>query len=77
MARQCELTGKKPVHGRSISHAHNVTTRVFQPNLQKTRIWIEEEGRWITVRATAKALKTLDKKGYSAMMKELAKKNGK
>ncbi len=74
MPRQCELTGKKPVHGRSISHAHNVTNRVFQPNLQKKRIWIEEEGKWITVRATAKALKTLDKKGYKAMMKELAQK---
>ena len=75
MARQCDLTGKKAVHGRSISHAHNVTSRVFQPNLQKKRIWLEEEGRWITIRATAKALKTLDKKGYKAMMKELAKKS--
>ena len=74
MPRQCDLTGKKPVHGRSISHAHNVTNRVFQLNLQKKRIWIEEEGKWITVRATAKALKTLDKKGYKAMMKELGQK---
>ena len=74
MARVCELTGKKPVAGRSISHAHNVTNRRFLPNLQKKRIWLEDEGRWITVRATAKALKTLDKKGYRAMLKEL---NGK
>ncbi len=71
MARRCELTGTKPVHGGSISHAHNVTKRRFLPNLQKKRIWLEDEGRWITVRATAKALKTLDKKGYKAMMKEL------
>ena len=71
MARQCELTGKKPVAGRNISHAHNVTNRRFLPNLQKKRIWLEDEERWITVRATAKALKTLDKKGYRAMMKEL------
>lgn len=71
MARKCELTGTKPVHGGNISHAHNVTNRVFLPNIQKKRIWVEEEGRWITVRATAKALRTLDKKGYRAMMKEL------
>ncbi|MCE2502725.1 MAG: 50S ribosomal protein L28 [Chlorobi bacterium] len=71
MARQCELTGKKPVAGRNISHAHNVTNRRFLPNIQKKRIWLEDEERWITVRATAKALKTLDKKGYKAMMKEL------
>ncbi len=71
MARQCELTGKKPVAGRNISHAHNVTNRRFLPNIQKKRIWLEDEERWITVRATAKALKTLDKKGYRAMMKEL------
>ena len=74
MARVCELTGKKPVAGRSISHAHNVSNRRFLPNLQKKRIWVEDEGRWVTVRATAKALKTLDKKGYKAMLKEL---NGK
>lgn len=74
MARRCDLTGTKPVYGKSISHAHNVSNRRFLPNLQKKRIWVEEEGRWVTVRATAKALKTLDKKGYSAMMKELAAK---
>jgi large subunit ribosomal protein L28 len=71
MARRCELTGTKPVFGRSISHANNVSNRRFLPNLQKKRIWLESEGRWITVRATAKALKTLDKKGYHAMMKDL------
>ena len=75
MARRCDLTGTKPVHGRSISHAHNVSNRRFLPNLQKKRVWVEEEGRWVTVRATAKALKTLDKKGYKAMMKELALKS--
>jgi large subunit ribosomal protein L28 len=75
MARRCELTGIGPVYGKSISHAHNVTSRRFMPNLQKKRIWLEDEKRWITVKATAKALKTLDKKGYKAMMKELAAKS--
>ena len=75
MARRCELTGVGPVYGSSISHANNVTNRRFMPNLQTKKIWIEDEKRWITVKATAKALKTLDKKGYRAMMKDLAAKS--
>ncbi len=75
MARRCELTGTGPVYGSSISHAHNVSNRRFMPNLQKKRIWLEDEKRWITVKATAKALKTLDKKGYKAMIKELEAKS--
>lgn len=71
MANICELTGKGPMSGNNVSHAHNKTRRRFMPNLQKKRIWIPEENKWITVKATAKALKTLDKKGYNAMMKEL------
>jgi len=71
MANKCELTGKGPMAGNNVSHAHNKTRRRFMPNLQKKRIWIAEENRWVTVKATARALKTLDKKGYTAMMKEL------
>ncbi len=58
--------------GNNVSHAHNKTRRRFLPNLQKKKIWVAEEGRWITVKATAKAIRTLDKKGYKAMMKELS-----
>lgn len=71
MANKCELTGKGPMSGNNVSHAHNKTRRRFMPNLQKKRIWIPEENKWITIKASAKALKTLDKKGYNAMLKEL------
>ncbi|KXK57436.1 MAG: 50S ribosomal protein L28 [Chlorobi bacterium] len=77
MARRCELTGLGPSYGKSISHAHNVSNRRFMPNLQTKRIWLEDEKKWITVKATAKALKTLDKKGYRAMMAEMKQKAGK
>jgi large subunit ribosomal protein L28 len=77
MARRCELTGLGPSYGKSISHAHNVSNRRFMPNLQTKRIWLDDEKKWITVKATAKALKTLDKKGYRAMMAELKQKTGK
>ena len=62
MSRRCELTGVGPMTGNNVSHAHNKTRRRFLPNLQKKRIWLPEEKKFITVKATAKALKTLDKK---------------
>ncbi|MGE5481165.1 MAG: 50S ribosomal protein L28 [Chloroflexota bacterium] len=71
MARRCELTGVSPMSGNNVSHANNRTRRRFLPNLQKKRIWLPEEKRFITVKATARALKTLDKKGFYAMMKDL------
>lgn len=71
MSRICELTGTKPLVGNNVSHAHNKTRRRYLPNLQKKRIWIPEEKRWITLKITAKALKTLDKKGFKAMIKDL------
>jgi large subunit ribosomal protein L28 len=75
MARRCQVTGVSPVAGSNISHAHNKTKARFLPNLQKKRIWIPEEKRWVTIKATAKALKTLDKKGFVSMVKEMQAKN--
>lgn len=71
MSRICELTGTRPMVGNNVSHAHNKTKRRFLPNLQKKRIWLPEEKKWVTLKITAKALKTLDKKGYQAMLKEM------
>ncbi len=73
MSRICDLTGTKPLSGNNVSHANNKTKRRYLPNLQKKKIWLPEEKRFITVRATAKALKTLDKIGYKAMIKKLKK----
>ncbi len=70
MSRRCELTGVGPLVGNNVSHANNRTKRRFLPNLQKKRIWIPEEKRWITIKATARALKSLDKKGIKAMLKK-------
>ena len=71
MSRICQLTGTGPMVGNNVSHAHNKTRRRFLPNLQKKRIWIPEEKKWVTLKITAKAMKTLDKKGYRAMIKDL------
>jgi large subunit ribosomal protein L28 len=73
MARRCELTGVGVMYRTNVSHANNKTRRRFLPNIQKKRIWVPEEGRWVTVKITASALKTLDKVGYTAMNKRAGK----
>ncbi len=73
MANRCDLTGKRPLYGNNVSHANNKTRRRFMPNLQKKRIWIPDEKRWVTLKITTQALKTLDKNGYNSVIKELAK----
>jgi len=73
MARRCQLTGKKPQVGHNVSHANNRTKRRFLPNLQYKRIWIPEEQKWIRLRISTRALRTLDKKGFYGMVKDLRK----
>ncbi len=70
MARKCDITGTKPLIGNNVSHSKNRIKRRFLPNLQKKKIWIPEEKRWITLKLTSKALKTLEKRGYKAMLKK-------
>ncbi|MBU1095434.1 MAG: 50S ribosomal protein L28 [Ignavibacteriae bacterium HGW-Ignavibacteriae-2] len=69
MARKCELSGKRPIAGSSISHAHNKTKRRFLPNLQKKRIWVQELNRFVTVRLSVAALRTISKNGTSELAK--------
>lgn len=71
MSKVCDLTGKTVLYGNNVSHANNKTRRRFLPNLQKKRIWIAEENRWITLRISTRAIRTLDKKGYTAMLREM------
>lgn len=75
MARRCELTGIGPLVGNNVSHANNKTKRRFLPNLQTKKVWLPEEKRFITIKATARAFRTLDKKGLKAMLKDLERKS--
>jgi large subunit ribosomal protein L28 len=68
MSKVCRVTGKKPLSGNNVSHANNKTKRKQLPNLQKKRIWMEEEKRWVTIRVTARGIKTLDKKGSKILV---------
>ncbi|MCX7186341.1 MAG: hypothetical protein RL063_1620 [Pseudomonadota bacterium] len=68
MARVCMVTGKKPMVGNNVSHANNRTKRRFLPNLQNRKFWVESENRWISMRITNNALRTIDKNGIDAVL---------
>ena len=73
MSRVCEITGKKPQVGNNVSHAKNKTKRKFYPNLQKKRFYIPEEDKWVTLKVSTSALRTINKKGIAAVLKEARK----
>jgi len=75
MSRVCELTGKKAMVGNNVSHAMNRTKRKFDANLIKKRFYIPEEDKWVTLKVSTSALKNINKKGISAVIKE-ARENG-
>ena len=71
MARVCEVTGKRPMTGNNVSHDNNKTKRRFLPNLQSRRFWVESENRWVRLRVSQTALRTIDKKGIDVVLAEL------
>lgn len=74
MSRVCELTGKKAMVGNNVSHALNRTKRKFNANLMTKRFYIPEEDKWITLKVSASALKNINKKGITAVIKEAREK---
>ncbi|WP_162341904.1 MULTISPECIES: 50S ribosomal protein L28 [Cyclobacterium] len=74
MAKICDITGKRPQVGNNVSHANNKTKRRFYPNLHKKSFYIPEEDAWITLKVSSSALRTINKKGISAVLKEAQKK---
>jgi len=71
MARVCQVTGKKPMAGNNVSHAHRKTKRRFLPNLQSRRFWLESEKRWVRLRLSNAGLRTIDKKGIETVLADL------
>ena len=70
MARRCKISNKGPLVGNNVSHAHNKTKKRQLPNLQSKRIFIPEENRWVRVRLSTRALRTVTKKGLIAYLKD-------
>jgi large subunit ribosomal protein L28 len=72
MSRVCQITGKKVQVGNNVSHANNKTKRKFYPNLQKKRFYLPEEDRWIVLKVSTSALRTINKNGITAVLKKAA-----
>jgi large subunit ribosomal protein L28 len=66
----CDISGKRPRVGNNVSHANNKTKRMFYPNLHTKRFYIPEEDRWITLKVSSSVLRTITKKGITAVLKE-------
>ncbi len=71
MARECEVTGKKPMVGNNVSHANNKTKRRFLPNLQNRRFWVESENRWVRLRVSGAGIRIIDKLGIDAVLADM------
>ena len=77
MARVCQVTGKKPIVGNSVSHSNIKTKRRFLPNLQKKRFFFAEEDRWVYLKVSTDALRTINKNGLASVIKEMRLKGAK
>lgn len=75
MARVCQITGKKPQVGNNVSHSNIKTKRRFLPNLFKKKFYLAEEDRWIVLKVSSSALRTINKNGLASVLKK-AKENG-
>ena len=71
MARVCQVTGKTPLTGHKVSHSNIKTLRRFLPNLQKKRFFLVEEDKWITLKLSADAIRTINKNGLYSVVKQL------
>jgi large subunit ribosomal protein L28 len=76
MAKVCQITGKRTRVGNNVSHANNKTKRTFEPNLQKKRLYVPSEDKWITLKISTSALRTINKNGIDTVLKK-ARKQGK
>jgi large subunit ribosomal protein L28 len=71
MARVCQVTGKVPMTGHTVSHSNIKTKRRFLPNLQTKRFYLAEEDKWITLKVSAEGLRTINKNGLFNVIKKL------
>ncbi|MGD8206985.1 MAG: 50S ribosomal protein L28 [Thiohalocapsa sp.] len=71
MSKVCQITGKRPVSGNNVSHAHNKTRRRFLPNLHYHRFWVESEKRWVKLRVSTKGMRIIDKNGIDVVLADL------
>ena len=71
MSKVCQVTGKKPMVGNTVSHANNRRRRRCEPNLHSHRFWVESEKRFVTLRVSSAGMRIIDKKGVEAIVAEI------
>ena len=71
MARVCQVTGKKPITGNKVSHSNIKTKRRFLPNLQTKRYFLAEEDKWVVLKVSSEAIRTINKDGLFSVVKQL------
>ncbi|MEO8223962.1 MAG: 50S ribosomal protein L28 [Gammaproteobacteria bacterium] len=71
MSRVCQVTGKRPTYGNTVSHANNKKRRRFLPNLHTHRFWLEGEKRFVSLRVSTRGLRTIDKLGIEKVLEKL------
>lgn len=71
MSRVCQVTGKRPITGNNVSHAHNKTRRRFLPNLHTRKFWVESESRFVKLRISARGQRVIDKVGIDQVLTKL------
>jgi len=71
MARVCQVTGKKVMSGNNVSHSLRRTKRKFYPNLLTKKFYVPEEDKWVTLKVSAAGLRIINKKGISAVLKDI------
>lgn len=73
MSNVCQVTGRRPTTGFTISHSHRRNKRWFKPNIQKKRFYVPSEQRWVTLTVSAKGIKTINKRGIESVLADLRK----
>ncbi len=71
MSRVCQVTGKRPITGNTVSHANNRKRRRFLPNLHTQRFWLETERRFVSLRVSTRGLRTIEKRGIEVVVADL------
>ena len=77
MSRVCQVTGKRPMSGNNVSHAHNKTRRRFLPNIHSHRFWLEGEQRYVKLKVSSKGMRIIDKLGIEKVIANLRKRGEK
>ena len=74
MSKVCQITGKRVMTGNSVSHSNRKTRRTFSPNLQDRKYFVPEEGRWVSLRVSTAGMRTINKVGIFAALKQAREK---